>query len=79
MDPIYKKPGDDPEVTVRVCATPAGPCVESRSTNVGKAVAGALLATGIATGIYFIASALADNDEDVPRRVLPRSRRSRRY
>jgi len=37
------------EITIKACATPAGPCVEARSTNVWEAIlAVAVPLTGVA-------------------------------
>lgn len=38
--------GHEPEIEVAACASPFGPCVVARSTNITKAVGGVLLGGG---------------------------------
>lgn len=74
MDSSNKKAGDDPEVTVRACATPAGPCVEATSTSVAKAVGGVALGLAAAGGIYLGYKALTRSTN---RQITSRSRAAR--
>jgi hypothetical protein len=62
---MARKEDQGPDVTIRACATPAGPCVESTSKSAGKAVLGIGLGVAAVTAIWFGVKAL----------VAPTSRR----
>lgn len=46
------------EINIKACATPAGPCVEARSTDLWEAVLGVAVPLAIVVGVAAVGHAL---------------------